>query len=306
MDGNITGKVVVTGMVDTGTLGTYTISYGVSDGSENQATKTRTVTVIPDTMPPTITLNSGSAIVLPMSPTFTDPGYTATDNIDGDITGMVRVTGTVNTLIPGTYTISYEVTDSSGNIGHQNRTVTVSPPTDPTQYCDDMTLAQLMSSGKYNIINKMFSSESIIRGTNSADLIIAGSNGPTIEGRGGDDCIIGGAGDDQIWGLGGDDMILGNGGDDVLRGGSSDDHIWGQDGEDTIHGGDNRDTMYGGAAHDTMYGDANNDQVWGLGGNDTMYEDTGDDTIYGGPGTDTIKSGESDTIHDDDNGGGDG
>lgn len=147
-----------------------------------------------------------------MGPTFTDPGYIATDNIDGDITDMVRVTGTVNTLIPGTYTISYEVTDSSGNIGRQNRTVTVSPPTDPTQYCDDMTLAQLMSSGKYNIINRMFSSESIIRGTNSADLIIAGSNGPTIEDRDGDD------------------QIFDNGGDDVLRGGPGDDHLWGKGG----------------------------------------------------------------------------
>ena len=132
---------------------------------------------------------------------------------------MARVTGTVDIPIPGTCTVSYEATYSSGNTGRQDRTVTVSPPTDPTPYCDGMTPAQLMASGRYNIINRMFSSESTIRGTNAADLIIAGGNGPAIEGRGGDDCIIGGAGDDQIWGLGGDDQIFGNGGDDILRGG---------------------------------------------------------------------------------------
>lgn len=178
-----------------------------------------------------------------MSPTFTDPGYTATDNIDGDITGMVRVTGTVNTLIPGTYTVSYEMTGSSGNTGRQNRTVAVSPPTDPAQYCDGMTLAQLMASGKYNIINKMFRFESIIKGTNSADLIIAGNNGPTIEGRGGDDCIIGGAGDDQMWGLGGPDTIYGDAGDDTLYGGPGIDAIYGGPGTDIIESGES-DTIH--------------------------------------------------------------
>ena len=207
---------------------------------------------------------------------FTEPGYTAIDNIDGNITSMVNVTGTVKPLIPGTYTISYEVTDSSGNTGQQTRTVTISPPTDTTQYCNNMTLAQLMTSGKYNIINKMFSSESNIKGTDGADLIIVGNNGPTIEGRGGDDCIIGGTGDDTILGEGGNDMIFGNDGDDTIRGGAGNDQIWGLGGSDTI------------------YGDA---------GDDMLYAGPGIDTIYGGPGTDTIESGESDTVYDDDSNG---
>ena len=318
MDGNVTGRVVVTGSVDADTLGTYTVSYEIKDGAGNAATEVRTVTVVPDTVPPAITLSGGSSITLPMGPTFTDPGYAATDNIDGEITGRVSITGAVNPLIPGTYAISYGVTDSSGNTEHKTRTVTVSPPTDTASYCDGMTLAQLMASGRYNIINKMFSSESSIAGTNAADLIIAGDNGPTIEGRGGDDCIIGGAGADTLLGLGGDDMIFGNGGDDTIRGGAGHDRLWGQGGADTIYGGQNgdtmyggagHDTMYGGAGHDTMYGGAGHDQMWGLGGSDTIYGDAGDDTLYGGPGTDTlyggpgtdaIESGENDTVYDDD------
>ncbi len=317
IDGNVTGSVVVTGTVDAGTLGAYTISYEVTDGAGNTASATRTVTVVPDAVPPTITLKGGAALTMPMGPTFADPGYAAADNIDGNVTGMVSVAGTVDPLIPGTYTISYEVTDSSGNTERQTRTVTVSPPTDTTPYCDGMTLAQLMASGKYNIINKMFSAEPDIKGTNGADLIIAGGNGPTVEGRGGDDCIIGGAGDDTLLGMAGNDAIFGNGGDDTIRGGDDKDAIFGGAGDDTLHGGSGHDTIrggadadeiHGGAGNDTIYGGSEDDEIWGLAGNDTIYggpgRDTiyggpGRDTIYGGPGTDTIHGGETDTVHDD-------
>ena len=299
-DGDITDMVVVDGSVDTDTLGAYVVSYEITDGAGNMATKIRTVTVVPDTVPPTITLSGGSSVTLSLGPTFTDPGYTATDNIDGDIAGRVSVTGAVDPLIPGIYVVSYEVADSSGNTERQTRTVTVSPPTDTASYCDDMTLAQLMASGRYNVINKMFSSESSIAGTGAADLIIAGDNGPTIEGRGGNDCIIGGAGDDQLLGLGGDDMIFGNGGDDTMRGGPGADQMWGQDGADTMyggksgdtmHGGAGEDTMHGGAGQDTMYGGPGADQMWGQDGADTMYGGKSGDTMHGGPGADTMHGG---------------
>ncbi len=318
IDGDITGRVVIAGMVDTDTLGDYTIYYDVSDGARNAAIQqSRTVTVV-DMTPPVITLTGNATITIPMGPTYTDPGYTATDNIDGDITSMVTVSGTVNPLIPGTYTIQYMVTDAADNTKQQDRVVTVSPPTDTTLYCNDMTLAQLMASGKYNIINKMFSSDSNIKGTDKADLIISGNNGPTIEGKGGDDCIIGGAGNDTILGQVGNDMMFGNGGNDEIRGGDNKDTIYGGSGNDELHGGSGHDTIHGeggadeihgGSGNDTIYGGSEGDTIWGLSGNDTIYGEGGDDTIYagpgidaiyGGPGTDTIESGETDTVHDDD------
>lgn len=45
---------------------------------------------------------------------FKDPGYTATDVIDGDITDKVKVTGEVNIEKEGTYTLSYDVTAKDG------------------------------------------------------------------------------------------------------------------------------------------------------------------------------------------------
>ncbi len=43
-------------------------------------------------------------------------GVSATDNVDGDLTADIVVTGdTVDTAVPGTYTITYNVSDSAGN-----------------------------------------------------------------------------------------------------------------------------------------------------------------------------------------------
>ena len=46
---------------------------------------------------------------------YSDAGATATDDEDGDITSRIVVTNPVNTTLLGTYTITYAVTDLSGN-----------------------------------------------------------------------------------------------------------------------------------------------------------------------------------------------
>lgn len=62
---------------------------------------------------------------------FSDPGYTATDNYDGDLTGKVSVTGAVDTSKPGDYEIKYSVADSSKNESEVKRTVHVTDTTAP-------------------------------------------------------------------------------------------------------------------------------------------------------------------------------
>ena len=131
-DGDLTGDVTVTGTVDTTALGTYTIQYDVSDSSGNKAaTQTRTIHVT-DTTPPVITLAGPGSWLIPFGSTYTEPGYTATDNYDGNITGSVTVTGTVDTSTTGTHTIRYDVSDSSGNAAiQQTRIVNVNAPPPP-------------------------------------------------------------------------------------------------------------------------------------------------------------------------------
>ncbi|WP_430410771.1 S8 family serine peptidase [Kordia sp.] len=79
-----------------------------------------------DTTAPVITLTGAATITLTVGDSFTDPGATATDNIDGNLTSSIVVTGTVNTSVEGTYTLNYNVSDAAGNAATQvSRTVNV-------------------------------------------------------------------------------------------------------------------------------------------------------------------------------------
>ncbi|MGL4523141.1 MAG: immunoglobulin-like domain-containing protein, partial [Bacilli bacterium] len=52
-------------------------------------------------------------------------GVTATDAQDGDLTAKIVVTGSVNTAVAGTYTLTYAVKDTANAETKVNRTVTV-------------------------------------------------------------------------------------------------------------------------------------------------------------------------------------
>ena len=79
-----------------------------------------------DTTPPVISLLGSSTINLTVGNTFTDPGVTATDDVDGDLTSSITVSGSVDTFNTGTYTLTYLVADSSGNQTDVSRTVIIS------------------------------------------------------------------------------------------------------------------------------------------------------------------------------------
>ena len=68
-----------------------------------------------DTTAPVITLIGSIVIELSVGDTFTDPGATATDNVDGDLTSSITSTSTVDTSVAGEYAILYSVTDAAGN-----------------------------------------------------------------------------------------------------------------------------------------------------------------------------------------------
>jgi hypothetical protein len=77
--------------------------------------------------PPTITLTGANPLNLTIGDTFVDPGATATDTEDGDLTSHIVVTGTVNASTTGTYILTYSVTDSGGLSASTTRTVIVVP-----------------------------------------------------------------------------------------------------------------------------------------------------------------------------------
>lgn len=80
--------------------------------------------IIIDKEPPVITL-TGASISIIVNTEYIEPGYKAIDNIDGDITNKVIVTNNINISKPGTYEITYEVSDNKKNITEITRTVIV-------------------------------------------------------------------------------------------------------------------------------------------------------------------------------------
>lgn len=115
--------------VNTLVPGVYTVTYNASDAEGNQAAQvTRTVTVV-DTTSPSLTLLGDAAVTVECGGSYTDAGASASDTCDDDeqLTQAIVVTGgPVDTSAPGTYTLTYSVSDAAGNAAAQvSRTVTV-------------------------------------------------------------------------------------------------------------------------------------------------------------------------------------
>jgi trimeric autotransporter adhesin len=68
-----------------------------------------------DSTNPIITLKGSNPYNNDFDSIYKEPGFSATDDVDGDITSNVKVTGTVNIHTEGTYTLKYNVTDKAGN-----------------------------------------------------------------------------------------------------------------------------------------------------------------------------------------------
>ena len=79
-----------------------------------------------DTTPPSIVLQGDNPLTLVQGNSYVEPGYTASDNVDGDLTGSVVVGGdTVDGNTLGTYNITYTVSDAAGNATQVDRVVNV-------------------------------------------------------------------------------------------------------------------------------------------------------------------------------------
>jgi peptidoglycan hydrolase-like protein with peptidoglycan-binding domain len=160
IDGNITSKIVATNTVNTAIIGTYTVTYNVTDSSGLSATPVvRTVNVVSSgggggggsgTYFPVITMLGITPVIVQEGSTYIDAGATATDSIDGNITSKIVTTNTVNTAIIGTYTVTYNVTDSSGlSAVPVVRTVDViAPPVAPTLSVPTLEVSSVTGGGR--------------------------------------------------------------------------------------------------------------------------------------------------------------
>ena len=125
VDGSVT--ITVTGSVEAA-AGTYTLTYSATDKAGNTATASRTI-IVADTIAPTIALIGSETIAHEQGTNYVDAGATATDAVDDSV--EIVTTGTLNTAIAGTYTLTYTATDQAGNISSATRTLVVADTAAP-------------------------------------------------------------------------------------------------------------------------------------------------------------------------------
>lgn len=119
-DGDIT-SLVVREVTNDGLV------LSVSDSSGNSDSKT-VIFNREDNSAPVIGLEGNQNMYIPIGSSFVEPGFSASDNCDGDVTSSVVVEGSVDSNNPGTYTITYSVSDSYGNSNSISRSVNVYVP----------------------------------------------------------------------------------------------------------------------------------------------------------------------------------
>ncbi|KFE67826.1 immunoglobulin-like domain-containing protein [Hyalangium minutum] len=124
--GNLADALSISGEVNTNATGAYPVRYRVQDRNGLVTEKVRDVRVV-DTRPPVITLDGSSTPVMECSRDgLLALGATATDLCAGDITNRITISGTDRIVATGTYPITYNVTDPSGNAATSvTRSVTV-------------------------------------------------------------------------------------------------------------------------------------------------------------------------------------
>lgn len=121
-DSDLTKDIKVSGKVDTTKLGTYLVKYTVKYKKQTKSI-TRKVTVV-DKVAPELTL-SGEDVSIIVGNDYNEPGYSAKDNYDGDLTEKVKATNNIKKDEVGEYQVTYEVEDSSKNKTTKTRKVNV-------------------------------------------------------------------------------------------------------------------------------------------------------------------------------------
>jgi hypothetical protein len=122
-----------TGALDVNVPGTYILNYSATDSGGNRSNSVVRTIIVSDSRPPAISLIGSATVTLECGNPYVDLGATATDFCEGDLTSeIVRNQSNVNATKVGTYTVTYSVSDSSGNAAAQvTRSVVVSDTIKP-------------------------------------------------------------------------------------------------------------------------------------------------------------------------------
>ena len=115
IDGDLTESITTTNNVDTSAVGTYIVTYSITDSSANTTQVIRQVNVVDTKTIPVINLVGNPTILVEKGSVYIDQGATALDSHDGSLTDSMVTTSNVDTNTAAAYTIRYNVSDPSGN-----------------------------------------------------------------------------------------------------------------------------------------------------------------------------------------------
>ena len=138
-DGSLTDKIeVVEETVKIDVIGSYQVTYKVTDKNNVTTTKTITVTVTENKKP---VINAEDKEVIQYRELDELDGVSATDEEDGQLEVIVK-NNTVNLKEPGVYEIIYEATDSYNQTTKKTIKVTVIKDEAPVINAEDKTITQ--------------------------------------------------------------------------------------------------------------------------------------------------------------------
>ncbi len=162
-------QIVVETRVPVGSAGgSYGTSYGINS--------------VTDAIAPLITLTGDASVTLEAGSVYTDAGATALDNFDGDSTSKIVTVNPVNTSVLGTYTITYNVSDTGGNVATEvKRTVMV---VDTSAQATAETAVLAYENAPLSTLAEVTSAEALeAPATNATALVLTTSARESLTGR---------------------------------------------------------------------------------------------------------------------------
>lgn len=106
----------ISGSVNTATVWTYELWYQKVDNTGNKSTITKRIVQVTDQTPPQLILLWNNPIVLGYWFSFTDPWAKRNDNVDWSWVVMWTSSWNISPTSPGSYTLTYNYTDSAWNM----------------------------------------------------------------------------------------------------------------------------------------------------------------------------------------------
>jgi len=134
--------------INTSKLGDYVVYYKTRNTFGIMKSLKREVKV-KDKTAPKISLKGENPKILNLNEKYIEEGASAKDNLDGDLTSKMKITGNVNTTKYGEYQIMYEVSDNSGNSNSKIRKIIVKDVELPILELKGKTTVDILVGNKY-------------------------------------------------------------------------------------------------------------------------------------------------------------